>query len=209
MINGEIHEHGYWNPDTAHQHHVHSPALSKWIGEFLDSRGHVKELDCVLDFGCGLGNYIKDLRDAGFDFAYGVDGLPAKQAVINDIIPFDLSQKITFENKGIFERIPAHGLSNVNVISLEVGEHIPAEFMDNYLYNITQFCDDYLITSWAVRGQDGFGHVNCLDNHEILPHFERRGFKLLDAETQEARAVIEDNCHWFRNTLFVFQKNNK
>lgn len=205
MINNEIHEHGYWNPDTAHQHHVHSPALSKWICEFLDKGGVIKDLDVVIDFGCGLGNYVKDLRECGFDFAYGIDGQAPKQSVIPDILSFDLAQPITEDS--IKHKLPVMDiLSNVSVISLEVGEHIPAEFMDNYLDNITQFCEDYLITSWAVRGQDGFGHVNCLDNHEIIPHFEKRGFKLLKEETKDARSVIEDNCHWFRNTLFIFER---
>jgi hypothetical protein len=39
-----------------------------------------------------------------------------------------------------------------------------------------------------------------------VPEFEKRGFELMEAETQEVRAVIEDKAHWFRNTLFVFKK---
>ena len=93
-----------------------------------------------------------------------------------------------------------------NVISLEVGEHIPAEFMDIYLDNITNNCDNYLITSWAIRGQAGFGHVNCLDNHEIIPLIEKRGFKLMEKETEEVRNIDLSEAPWFKNTLFIFKK---
>jgi len=91
------------------------------------------------------------------------------------------------------------------VISLEVGEHIPKEHMATYLDNVTYHGTQYLITSWAVRGQEGFGHVNCLDNHEIIPEFEKRGFELMEKETEDARSVIEDKAHWFKKTILIFK----
>jgi hypothetical protein len=93
-----------------------------------------------------------------------------------------------------------------NVISLEVGEHIPKKYQDIYLDNITNNCNNYLITSWAIRGQAGFGHVNCLDNHEIIPEIEKRGFKYLEKESMSARSIIKDNAAWFRNTILIFKK---
>jgi hypothetical protein len=93
-----------------------------------------------------------------------------------------------------------------NVISLEVGEHIPSQYQDIYIDNITKHCNNYLITSWAVRGQAGFGHVNCLDNHEIIPEIEKRGFKLMEKETQEVRSINLSEAPWFKNTLLIFQK---
>ena len=189
----EISKTGYWNGETAHIHHVHSKELSNWICKFLDNNVHNFEL--IRDMGCGLGNYLKDLKDYGFyvDNLVGFEADPPKEKVFEHIIKQDLTIPFEIVPKG-------------NVISLEVAEHIPAQFMDIYLDNITNACNTYLIMSWAIRGQDGFGHVNCLDNNEVIPLLEKRGFKYLEKESMEARDVIQDNAWWFRNTILIFKK---
>ena len=191
----EIAKTGYWNRETAHLHHVHSQELSNWICQFLENEKH----NPIIDLGCGRGQYLKDLEDSGFTDLIGYEGDPPKEKVFDFILKQDLT--IPFFN------LPKN--SDVNVISLEVGEHIPAEFMDIYLDNITNNCDNYLITSWAIRGQEGFGHVNCLNNEEIIPLIEKRGFTYLKEESESARSVIKDNTWWFKNTILIFKKNEQ
>jgi SAM-dependent methyltransferase len=187
----EIANTGFWNGETAHNHHVHSDNLSQWIYDFCIK----KKIQSVTDFGCGLGEYLAKLSPI-VNNAIGVEGSIPKQAKFEYIIEGDLTTDLK-----------SKAFTSDLVISLEVGEHIPAEFMGVYLDNITNHSVKYLITSWAVRGQAGFGHVNCLDNAEIIPEFENRGFKLLEKETEKARLIIEDKAHWFRNTLFIFKNN--
>jgi SAM-dependent methyltransferase len=187
----EIANTGFWNGETAHNHHVHSENLSQWIYDFCIK----KKIQSVTDFGCGLGEYLSKLSPI-VNNAIGVEGSIPKAAKFEYIIQGDLTTDLK-----------SKAFTSDLVISLEVGEHIPAEFMGAYLDNITNHSAKYLITSWAVRGQAGFGHVNCLDNSEIIPEFEKRGFKLLEKETEKARLVIEDKAHWFRNTLFIFKNN--
>jgi SAM-dependent methyltransferase len=187
----EIANTGFWNGETAHNHHVHSDNLSQWIYDFCIK----KKIQSVTDFGCGLGEYLAKLSPI-VNNAIGVEGSIPKQAKFEYIIEGDLTTDLK-----------SKAFTSDLVISLEVGEHIPAEFMGVYLDNITNHSAKYLITSWAVRGQAGFGHVNCLDNSEIIPEFEKRGFKLLEKETEKARLIIEDKAHWFRNTLFIFKNN--
>ena len=192
MEDKEIAKTGYWNGETAHLHHVHSQELSNWICNFLKDYKSKN----LFDFGCGLGNYLKDLKDNGFLYLTGFEADPPKNKVFDNIYKQDLT--ISFDlspNKG-------------NVISLEVGEHIPAEFMDIYLDNVTNNCDNYLITSWAIRGQEGFGHVNCLNNEEIIPLIEKRRFTYLKEESESARSVIKNNTWWFKNTILIFKKND-
>ena len=187
----EISKTGYWNAETAHLHHVHSQELSNWICEFLKN-----EKDKYLnDLGCGLGNYLNDLRNNGFTKLNGYEGDPSPKSKFGFIFKCDLTKKLKDINIG-------------NIISLEVGEHIPAEYMNIYLDNICNNCNNYLITSWAIRGQAGFGHVNCLDNHEIIPEIERRGFKLLKQETEEVRNIDLSEAPWFKNTLFIFKRHD-
>lgn len=188
----EISKTGFWNGETAHHHHVHSEKLSEWICGFITEQ----QIELITDFGCGLGQYCYDVESYTSCGAIGVEGNKPKEAVHQYIIERDLTTDLTSE----------YEFSCDLAISLEVGEHIPKEHMKTYLDNITHFPEAYLITSWAVRGQDGFGHVNCLDNHEILPEFEKRGFVLMEKETEQARSIIEDKCWWFRNTLFVLKR---
>ena len=187
----EIANTGFWNGETAHNHHVHSDNLSQWIYDFCIK----KKIQSVTDFGCGLGEYLAKLSPI-VNNAIGVEGSIPKQAKFEYIIQGDLTTDLK-----------SKAFTSDLVISLEVGEHIPAEFMGVYLDNITNHSAKYLITSWAVRGQAGFGHVNCLDNSEIIPEFEKRGFKLLEKDTEKARLIIEDKAHWFRSTLFIFKNN--
>jgi len=188
----EISETGYWNNETAHNHHVHCTQLSKWIINFLKDEKNVP----LRDFGCGMGNYLKDLNDAGFKQIVGYEGDPPIKKVYPDIVKKDLTIPMALHPKG-------------NVISLEVGEHIPAEFMNIYIDNICNACDNYLIVSWAIRNQIGFGHVNCLNNDEIIPEFTRRGFELLEKETKEVRNINLNEAPWFKNTLLVFKRVNE
>jgi len=189
----EIAETGYWNGETAHIHHVHCKELSKWICEFLKENWSVNLP--ILDFGMGLGNYLKDLKDNGFNKLYGFEGnIPKKAVFLDNVYEEDFTKPIHFTYEGV-------------VISFEVGEHIPKEGMEMYLDNVTKHCSRYLITSWAVRGQAGFGHVNCLDNHEVIPEIEKRGFKLMEKETEEVRNIDLSEAPWFKNTLLIFKKN--
>lgn len=187
----EIAETGYWNGETAHIHHVHCKELSKWICEFLEKNVGLNEP--IRDLGCGLGWYLKDLQDFGFTNLMGYEADPPKQKVFDNIIQQDLTNIIESGARG-------------TVITLEVGEHISKEYMNNYLTNIELICNNYLITSWAVRGQEGFGHVNCLDNHEIIPEIENRGFKVMEKETKEVRNIDLSEAPWFKNTLMIFKR---
>jgi cyclopropane fatty-acyl-phospholipid synthase-like methyltransferase len=188
----EISKTGYWDGETAHHHHVHSDKLSEWIINFIIEQ----EIETMTDFGCGLGQYCDDIESQTMCKAIGVEGNKPKEAVFNKIHEFDLTKDLSIN----------FGFSSDLAISLEVGEHIPKEYMATYLDNITHHANEYLITSWAVRGQEGFGHVNCLDNHEIIPEFEKRGFQLMEKETEDARSVIEDKAHWFKKTILIFKK---
>lgn len=180
---------GYWKGDTAHLGHVYSKELGAWITNFLKNQEEIP----VYDLGCGLGNYLKELKENGFNNLTGYEAEVPANAVFKNIKEHDLTKELKLENKG-------------NIISLEVGEHIPLEYMDIYLNNITNNCLKYAIISWAIPNQSGSGHVNCLENKKIISLLEERSFKFLSKETSNARGVIKDDCFWFKNTILIFEK---
>ena len=62
--------------------------------------------------------------------------------------------------------------------------------------------------SWAIRGQKGWGHVNCLNNDEVIDKLTKKGLIYLPEESAAARATIidGDTCPWFKNTVLIFKK---
>jgi hypothetical protein len=185
-----IHETGYWDSKQAENYHIHSPNVSSWISNFLK-----EEKERILyDFGCGIGNYLNDFHGLGFQKLIGFEADPIKK-----------HSHLLIERKNLTEEMNEH-TEKGNVMSLEVGEHIPKIYQDVFIENVTKMCDKYLIFSWAVKGQGGYGHVNELNNDEILPLFLDKGFVLLEEETKEVRSVPENFCSYFRNTLFVLKK---
>ena len=95
-------------------------------------------------------------------------------------------------------------------VSLEVGEHIPPEYMGVFLANLTANAE-YVALSWAVPGQAGLGHVNCMDNGLVVHLMHQSGFVLMEKETLAARRSIPENgeCPWFKNTFFFFKSSDK
>jgi SAM-dependent methyltransferase len=188
---------GYWTKDTDTMYHMHSPTLSNWIVDFLKDHENTQ----IYDFGCGLGDYLKALEDNGFKKLKGIEVDPMDKNHKFKILKADLTEPLNLKKKGI-------------IICLEVGEHIPARYESAFLDNLVNNCDKYLILSWAVRGQGGYGHFNELDNYEVIGRLVSLGFNFLSEVTLEARAYLEsyhvpgDKAFFFRNTLLIFEKNN-
>ena len=177
---------GYWSKKLAEEH-IFCEELAEWISNYLDKN------KTIHDFGCGNGSYLKYLQSKGFTDLTGYEGeIPNKE--FSHILKQDLSQVFDVKNKG-------------NVICLEVGEHIPKQYQDIFLDNICNACDGKLILSWAIRGQYSSSHVNCLNNEEVIPEVERRGFRYIKDDSIKARNSINPNgCNWFCDTILIYEK---
>lgn len=181
---------GVWTkPEVAGQH-CFSYRLAEFLATFLprDKR--------VFDLGCGLGTYSKYLKDVGFRDVVAIEGEDLEELFETNVRVHDLTEPLD-----IGPLLPG------SVIALEIGEHIPGELMGKFIDNIDTCCDGLLVLSWAIRGQDGYGHINTLDNYEIIGIMQDRGFKFLLGPSRDARAVIENHVSWFKNTILIFQKN--
>jgi tetratricopeptide (TPR) repeat protein len=188
-LNENISETGFWKGDLVKEHeNFHCIELSDWIANYLDKE---KQLT---DFGCGSGYYLKYFKSKGFTNILGYEGQQSNHFVFDKIKIQDLTQPFMVESQG-------------NVLSLEVGEHIPKKYQNVFIENICNACDDILILSWATRGQKGVNHVNCLNNEEAISLIESKGFNLQEEATRSARDSIKDHCLWFKNTLMIFKKN--
>lgn len=145
----------------------------------------------VIDLGCGHNFYVSVLKYAGYE-AIGIDmtDLGSKHFLQKDLTKFPLFNTKDWK------------LSNV--ISLEVGEHIPYDLHGGYIDNLCSFGED-IIMSWATKGQPGVGHINCQNNDWVISQMLKRGYQLNSQKTKELRSAV-DGCHcsWFKNTLMYF-----
>lgn len=184
----KINEKGFWENKTG-VGHVHDINLCKVIVDLLNS----KNIKNVVDFGCGLGDYVKFFILNGID-CEAYDGNPNTSDITGGIGKvLDLSENFNLNKK--FDC----------VLSLEVGEHIPKKYEQVFLNNICKHTEKLLIVSWAVVGQGGDGHVNCQNNDYIINQIENRGFKYNKGISIFLRHFVS-NAFWFKNTIMVFEK---
>ena len=184
-------ETGIWTKDEASVNHDFSYKLAKFIGEYLPKD------EMLLDIGCGLAQYLRYFHDIGFKKLLGYEGE---------------QQHFEYGNVKIQDFTQSYNpLYTGNVLCLEVGEHIPPQYLSTFLDNICNTVEDgkKLIYSHAIPGQDGVGHVSCKHNIWVINQMEIRGMSLLVDDSLEMRQHVEDRLHYFRNTLLIFTKYAK
>jgi len=64
-----------------------------------------------------------------------------------------------------------------------------------------------IILSWAIIGQLGDGHVNCMNNDEVISKMNELGFDYLEDDSVSARNSVSSRiASWFLKTIMIFQK---
>jgi len=182
-----INQQGFWENPTK-EGHAHDSRLAGAILKILKAR----KIDTLVDFGCGTGEYARFFKRHGL-VVEAYDGNPWTEQLTGGIGQVkDLSQRFN-----LLKQFKC-------VMSLEVGEHIPAEFEQAFLDNVVKHSIDkgIIILSWAVPGQDGDGHVNCRSNDYIMQQMQERGFYLETTLTNQLRKAA--SLWWFKNSLMVF-----
>lgn len=177
---------GIWTVEEAVHHQFSQELADKLIRIF-------SPYETVIDFGCGRGDYLKFFKENNFKDLIGIDGTLLDQSEFCKFLMFDLSNSLHLPEKG-------------NVISLEVGEHIPEQYEQIFLNTITEHCSSILVLSWALPNQAGIGHVNCKEQSYIISEIEKRGFKFNEARTEFLKDANYVNTPWFKTTILTFDK---
>lgn len=200
--------HGGWclRPDPAHGPDVEQRLGFRLALYHLDADHtlvpHLAALfadQSVLDMGAGVGQYGHRFQHllANFSIKWrGYDGALNVDSYTNGYVRFaDLSR-------------PVHlGFVADWVMSLEVGEHIPAVSADTFVHNLHIHNHKGIVLSWAVRGQGGTDHVNELGNEEVKQMVLPLGY-IYDERTSDSLRK-HSTFSWFKNTIMVFQRITK
>lgn len=180
----KINKNGYW--EDKNPKHLYDKKLSYFILDLLKR----KNIKTLVDFGCGDASYVKYFINNGIE-CQAYDGNPNTEEITGNIGKvLDLSQSFKLDKK--FDC----------VLSLEVGEHLPKEYEQIYIDNITKHTNNLLILSWAVPNQGGDGHFNERENRYIINQLENKKFKVDSNETINLRK--QSTLDWFKYTIMVF-----
>ncbi len=183
-----INQRGFWENHTGKGHQFDKDLASAIVNLFISH-----DVESVLDLGCGMGDYSRLFQDNKF-IVQAYDGnphTPNLTAGLGQVA--DLSE--------VFDC----GQEMDAVLSLEVGEHIPARFEQTFMDNLVRSQPKLLVLSWAIPKQPGDGHVNCRSNDYIISNIEMRGYKSDIVLSEHLRRAA--SLWWFKNTLMVFHKN--
>jgi len=178
---------GAWSTKDLNEHWHDGPICLELLNMFKDNN-----IKTIVDFGCGPGSYVKFFKNSGFDID-GYDGNPNTVELSNGMCSV-LDLTTDFELGKTFDC----------VLSLEVGEHVPKEYEQAYINNLVKYSNKYIIISWGVPGQGGYGHVNCQTNEYIKNEFKIRGYD----NCNDIETIIRDSAEasWFKDTIMIFKK---
>lgn len=184
-----ITDRGYWICANRKTDYCFDHNLTNGLAELF--RGKT-----TFDAGCGNGNYVKHLKRAGIKVV-GCDGNPHTTFLADDpdCFAFDLSTPLS--------GAPFIVLPRQWVLCLEVGEHVPKEFESVFIQNVKDLAIEGIVLSWAVVGQLGHGHVNCMDNDTVRQLFP----EWISDFVAERRLRDASVVPHFKNTVMVFRKS--
>lgn len=152
----------------------------------------------VVDFGCGIGTWLRAARDLGVEEILGIDGdyVRKKQLQISPdaFIAADLAR----ETVSLDRRFDL-------AMSLEVAEHLPKERSEAFVRQLVD-ASDVVLFSAAVPDQGGRHHVNEQFASYWVKRFRAEGYECYDA----VRPLIwsDDRVEWwYRQNILLFAKD--
>ena len=149
----------------------------------------------ILDLGCGVGQYGRELIDYDKSWEHRYMGFDGAVNVENFTNGF-----VKNVNLGIEQNLPVADW----VLSLEVGEHIQHSMEDNYIQNIHMSNRRGIILSWGVLHQKGIAHINNHSPEYIIDRFRRLGYTYDNITTHELRSNA--NYGWFKKSIYIFRR---
>ena len=165
----------------------------------------VRELSprTVADVGCGTGALLAEFASRGVKGS----GLEYSEAGLE----FCRQRKLAVEKFDLTSGLPALSHKHDLVVSMEVAEHVAAEFAGRLVETITGLADTAVFTA-AVPGQGGgTEHVNEQPHEYWIEKFSARGFGFQEAVSlrwrREWKAQGVEACYW-RNVM-VFRRRSR
>lgn len=179
-----------WKQHNAFQKPSHSRYFTSYL---LSSFERVLPAGAVvIDIGAGPGHYVKRLADKGFK-TQGIDGTPGIAEITGGLV---LECDLTGDCSR-FKGCAEWGLF------IDVGEHIPQQFEQTVIDNVSMMPTQGLIVSWGFPFTKGYRHCNGKSVEYVVREFVRRGWFWNGDLTELARM---DTDRYYRRSLNVLKK---
>jgi len=156
------------------------------------------KVDSVVDFGCGVGTWLKNAEKLGATNTTGLEGdwLDQKMFVANgELLRKDFEKPVNLQRQ--------YDLA----ISLEVAEHINETNIDQFIDGICS-SSDVILFSAAVAGQGGKGHVNEQMQSYWVTMFNDRGYHCIDIIRKSMWGDSNIDV-WYKQNVFIFSKKTE
>lgn len=149
-----------------------------------------------LDIGAGIGLQTARLMELGWRQVIGAEHSDLARQMREPgvtMIAYDLTK-------------PRAAVSNSSACAIctETAEHIPEEFADAIVANVSGQATDVIVWSAAAPGQEWEGHINLQPPSYWLERFETHGWTLDIARTGALRDLMRQTCaqHWMGSENF-------
>jgi SAM-dependent methyltransferase len=153
----------------------------------------------IVDFGCGVGAWLRYAEELGLSDLLGLDG----EWVATDDL---LISKERFRHADLTKPITL-GRSYDLAMCLEVAEHLPAASAGVLIDNITK-TSDLILFSAAIPLQGGTNHINEQWQDYWVDLFAKRGFAASDTIRPHVwgRSDVE---WWYQQNVLLFSKGQQ
>lgn len=169
--------------------------LDKHVAEVVLSV--IGQRGSVLDVGAGSGQYcyfFAKKRDASATCDSVDCALNVESFTQGRVKWADLTQPLLLDRHEKYDW----------VLSLEVGEHLPAQYEDQFFRTLHELNTCGVLLSWAIENQPGKGHVNTHNNDYVTAKMQALGYVLDGNVTERARTGAE---HWWFEKSFMAFRN--
>ena len=155
----------------------------------------------VVDFGCGLGTFLKAFKEEGVNEVLGLDGPWVNRELLKDFLSEDEFLEVDLEQENKLNK--KYDL----VISLEVAEHLSESKASVFVNNLVN-AGNVILFSAAVPFQGGQNHINEQWVEYWQDKFEKHNYKFYDIFRRPLWNE-EDIKWWYKQNMFLIVSENK
>lgn len=184
----------YNNTFYKNRHNETAKSAAAILAVILD----LLKIDSAVDIGCGVGAWLKALREKGVCDIAGIDGswVPLEHIVIPGKF---------FLCKNLSEPLNLNREFSL-AICLEVAEHLSPDAGERLVRELTNLAP-YILFSAAIPGQTGDGHVNEQWPEYWIAKFKDNGYSFIDC-IRPAVWGNKDVLWWYSQNTFLFAKKD-
>ena len=159
-------------------------------------------INSVVDFGCGIGTWLKAFKNCGVKEVLGIDGEWCNRDLLFKYLNEEEFRCVDLEK-------PIH-LNKVYdlVVSLEVAEHLSEQSADTFIQSLVN-AGKVILFSAAIPGQQGFNHYNEQWPSYWENKFRQHGYKTYDIIRKKIWNYAEIEQCYKQNIFLVVHSSIK